>query len=181
MKSQNKNYKTMKRKYKVPLMILSLIFLFSCGGYETRVINTIHQDGSITRIVSIVDWCQKSYSVNILVILTLDKYIKMLIKPELKNAYYCKLKTKGKKSRSILIHEKAMDRFKLAEKIFKKECGKNNLNKEGQQFIQIVEKKINKTEKKYIKLIQSLEPDECEKGIQWLFNIEQEIIKELLI
>ena len=42
----------MKRKYKVPLMIISLIFLFSCGGYETKVINTIHQDGSITRIVS---------------------------------------------------------------------------------------------------------------------------------
>jgi len=42
----------MKRKYKVPLMIISLIFLFSCGGYETRVINTIHEDGSITRIVS---------------------------------------------------------------------------------------------------------------------------------
>ena len=42
----------MKQKYKVPLMIISLIFLFSCGGYETRVINTIHEDGSITRIVS---------------------------------------------------------------------------------------------------------------------------------
>ena len=42
----------MTQKYKVPLMIISLIFLFSCGGYETRVINTIHEDGSITRIVS---------------------------------------------------------------------------------------------------------------------------------
>lgn len=28
-----------------------MIFLFACGGYETRVINTIHKDGSITRKV----------------------------------------------------------------------------------------------------------------------------------
>lgn len=49
----------MKRKYKVQLMIISLIFLFSCGGYETRVINTIHQDGSITRIVTMKnDTCE---------------------------------------------------------------------------------------------------------------------------
>jgi len=31
--------------------MISMIWLFSCGGYETRVINTIHQDGSITRKV----------------------------------------------------------------------------------------------------------------------------------
>ncbi len=42
----------MKRKYKVQLMIISLIFLFSCGEYKTRVINTIHKDGSITRTVT---------------------------------------------------------------------------------------------------------------------------------
>ena len=42
----------MKLRFKVLFMIISLIFLFSCGGYETRVINTIHQDGSITRIVT---------------------------------------------------------------------------------------------------------------------------------
>lgn len=52
MKLQNINYEIMKLKLKVLFMIISLIFLFSCGGYETRVINTIHQDGSITRIVT---------------------------------------------------------------------------------------------------------------------------------
>ena len=42
----------MKSRFKVSFTIISLIFLFSCGGYETRLINTIHEDGSITRIVS---------------------------------------------------------------------------------------------------------------------------------
>lgn len=41
----------MKARLKVPIMIFSMIFLFSCGGYKTRVVNTIHEDGSITRKV----------------------------------------------------------------------------------------------------------------------------------
>ena len=90
-------------------------------------------------------------------------------------------KTKNKKARSILIHEKAIDKFKLAEKIFKTENRKNNLSENGEKFICMVEKKIERTGKIYIKLIQSMEIDECEKGIQWLFNIEQTIINKLLI
>ena len=90
-------------------------------------------------------------------------------------------KTKDKKSTAILIHEKAIDKFKLAEKIFKTENEKSNLNKEGEKFIRIVEKKLELTGKKYIRVIQNLEIDECEKGIQWLFNIEQKIINKLLI
>ena len=90
-------------------------------------------------------------------------------------------KIKDKKAKSILIHEKAMDKFKLAEKIFKTENGKKNLNEEGEKFICMVEKKLDRTEKKYKNFIQSLKTDECEKGIQWLFNIEQKIMNKLLI
>ncbi|WP_299977425.1 protein GlmU [Desulfobacula sp.] len=79
------------------------------------------------------------------------------------------------------LHEKAMDKFKLADEIFKTECGNDNLNKEGEIFIQVIEKKISRVEKKYIKVIQSLEPDECEKGSQWLFHIEQRMIEKLII
>jgi len=49
----------MKPRFKTQFIILSLLFLFSCGGYETRVINTIHKDGSITRIVTMKnDTCE---------------------------------------------------------------------------------------------------------------------------
>ncbi|WP_457552139.1 protein GlmU [Desulfobacula sp.] len=89
--------------------------------------------------------------------------------------------SKNKKSKLISTHQKAMDKFELANEIFKKEIRKKNLNKAGEQFNLIIQKKINQTPKKYIRLIQSLEPDEIKKGIQWLFNIEQEMIKKLLI
>ena len=52
MRALNKIYKIMKPKFKTQFILLSLIFLFSCEDYETRVINTIHQDGSITRLVT---------------------------------------------------------------------------------------------------------------------------------
>ncbi|MCK5696136.1 MAG: protein GlmU, partial [Desulfobacula sp.] len=94
-------------------------------------------------------------------------------------------KTKDKKSKLILTHEKAMENFKLAEKIFKIEYENNNLNKEGETFIRVIKKKIDqtedRTEKKYIQVIRSLEPGESEKGSQWLFNIEQAMVKKLLI
>ena len=89
--------------------------------------------------------------------------------------------TKDKQSKSILIHEKAINKFKLADEFFNTEYEKDKINKEGEQFIQIVEKKIDSTEKKYIRVIQSLEDHEREKGTQWLFNIEQGMIEKLLI
>ncbi len=42
----------MKMKFKTLFLILSLTVLFSCKGYETRVVNIIHKDGSVTRIVT---------------------------------------------------------------------------------------------------------------------------------
>jgi len=90
-------------------------------------------------------------------------------------------KTKDKESNVILIHDTAMEKFKLADKIFKMEYENNNLNKEGENFIRVIKKKIDPADKKYIKVIQSLEPCECEKGSQWMLNIEQEIVQKLLI
>lgn len=90
-------------------------------------------------------------------------------------------KTNEKKSASILIHEQAIEKCELAEKIFNSALEKNNLDSKGEKFIRMVEKKINQTEKKYIKFIQHLETDESQMGVQWLFNIEQNIIEKLLI
>ena len=41
----------MRQKLKAFVLMSFLLFLFSCGGYETHVINTVHKDGSITRKV----------------------------------------------------------------------------------------------------------------------------------
>jgi len=90
-------------------------------------------------------------------------------------------KTKEKNSSTILIHEKAINKFKLADEIFKIESEKNILNKEAENFIKLIEKKINQAERKYISLIQSLMPDENEKGSQWLLNVQQKIINKLII
>jgi len=90
-------------------------------------------------------------------------------------------KTKEKKTEAILIHERAIEKFELSEKIFSTSLGEDNLDNAGEKFIRMVEKKLDRTEKKYIKFIQSLENDESEKGVQWLFNIEQKIIDKLLI
>lgn len=40
----------MKPKIKISIIILSMVMLFSCD-YETHVINTVHEDGSVTRKV----------------------------------------------------------------------------------------------------------------------------------
>lgn len=94
-------------------------------------------------------------------------------------------KTTDKKSNLILIHEKAIKNFKLAEELFKLKYENGNLNTEGETFIRVIKKKIARikdpAEKKYIKVIQSLESKDREKGSQWLFNIEQSMIQKLLI
>lgn len=90
---------------------------------------------------------------------------------------FCKKLNLSKKP----VFENMMNKFKLADKILKLECETDHLNKEGEAFVQMIEKKINSVEKKYITVIQSLESDECEKGSQWLFHIEQKIIKKLII
>ncbi len=90
-------------------------------------------------------------------------------------------KAQDGKSRSILFHEKAIQQFQYAKKIFKTECQNNNINKLGKQFVKIVEKKIGINQKNYIKIIQSLEPDESEKGSKWLLEIELSMVNKLLI
>lgn len=90
-------------------------------------------------------------------------------------------KSKDKKSKLILSHEKAIDQFQHASEIFQMELENKSIDKKGELFINTLEKKINRTEKKYLNLIQSLEPDEREKGSLWLLEIEKQIKEKLLI
>ncbi len=93
-----------------------------------------------------------------------------------------KSKTENKTSKLILMHDAAIEKFKLATKIFnKKNADKNKLNQEGKNFVGIVENKMNQPRKKYIDTIQSLDLDDQKKGIQWLLNIEKSIVETLLI
>ena len=91
------------------------------------------------------------------------------------------VKNVDKKSKSILLHNKAINQFQHADKIFKTEYEKNSLNKTGEQFIKIIEEKIVVYSKNYIKIIQSLLPDEYEKGSKWLYEKEESIVEQLLI
>ena len=91
------------------------------------------------------------------------------------------VKNVDSKSKSILLHGKAIKQFKRAEKIFKKEYKQSLLNKKGEQFIKIIDDKITIHPKNYIKIIKNLKPDEYEKGSRWLFDIEQSMVQQLLI
>ncbi|MEN8210988.1 MAG: protein GlmU, partial [Thermodesulfobacteriota bacterium] len=86
-----------------------------------------------------------------------------------------------KKSKSILLHNKAINQFQRADKIFKKEYEKKSLNETGEQFIKIIEEKIVTYSKDYIKIIQCLTPEEYEKGSRWLYEKEESIVEQLLI
>ena len=91
------------------------------------------------------------------------------------------VKNVDSKSKSILLHDKAIKQFQRADKIFKTEYKKSLLNKKGEQFIKIIDDKITIHPKNYIKIIKNLKPDECEKGSRWLFDIEHSMVKQLLI
>lgn len=91
------------------------------------------------------------------------------------------VKNVDSKSKSILIHDKAIKQFQRADKIFKTEYKKSLLNKKGEQFIKIINHKITIHPKNYIKIIQNLKPYEYEKGSRWLFDIEQSMVQQLLI
>ncbi|MCP4671430.1 MAG: protein GlmU [Desulfobacula sp.] len=90
-------------------------------------------------------------------------------------------KAKDGQSQSILFHEKAIKKFQCAEKIFQTECKNYSLTKLGNKFVKILENKNSIDQKNYIQTIQSLEPDECEKGSKWLFEIELSMVNKLLI
>jgi len=91
------------------------------------------------------------------------------------------VKNVDKKSKSILLHNKAINQFQRVDKIFKTEYEKKSLNKTGEQFIKIIEKKIVTYSKNYIKIIQYLTPDEYQKGSKWLYEKEESIVEQLLI
>nr|NJM01509.1 protein GlmU [Desulfobacula sp.] len=72
-------------------------------------------------------------------------------------------------------------KMNLAEKTFDLEFKNNELKAEGEAFIKIMEKKINRNGKNYIHVIKSLGPDDQHQGIVWLQNIEQGMLEKLLI
>lgn len=50
----------MKRKFKISLLLISMILFFSCD-YETHVINTVHEDGSVTRKVVVKNESHRTF------------------------------------------------------------------------------------------------------------------------
>jgi UDP-N-acetylglucosamine/UDP-N-acetylgalactosamine diphosphorylase len=77
--------------------------------------------------------------------------------------------------------ETALIKMNLAEKIFDLEFQNIELKEEGEAFVNIMEKRINRNGKNYIRVVKSLNPDEQHQGTSWLLNIERRMIKKLLI
>jgi hypothetical protein len=90
-------------------------------------------------------------------------------------------KVKNRESQSIVVHDKAIENFKLAKQIFQANLKNDTLNKQGKQFIESIQKKNREPQKKYIEIIQNLETDDVEKGTLWLFDIERSMVEKLLI
>lgn len=77
--------------------------------------------------------------------------------------------------------DNAISKMEIAEKLFHDEFTRNELNKEGELFIKIIEKMITIEGKQYINVIKRLGPDEQRKGSSWLFDIERKIVEQLMI
>jgi UDP-N-acetylglucosamine/UDP-N-acetylgalactosamine diphosphorylase len=78
-------------------------------------------------------------------------------------------------------YETALAKMNLGEKIFDLEFKNTELKDEGEAFVRIMEKKINKNGKSYIRTVKSLDPDEQNQGSTWLLHIEQRMLEKLLI
>jgi UDP-N-acetylglucosamine/UDP-N-acetylgalactosamine diphosphorylase len=78
-------------------------------------------------------------------------------------------------------YENALAKMNLADKIFDLEFKNNELKDEGEAFVRIMKKKINRNGKSYIRTIKSLDPDEQNQGSSWLLHIEQRMLEKLLI
>jgi hypothetical protein len=74
-----------------------------------------------------------------------------------------------------------MERFKRAEEMFEIEIKKQEINRQGESFVNMVEKKISRMGKKYIPVIQGLDSDECETAASWLFENEQKLVERFII
>ncbi len=83
--------------------------------------------------------------------------------------------------KSIENHDAAILNIKSAIRIFEDQFLQSGVNQEGQNFIQLVEKKAKQMQQDYITVIQSLSEKEKDQGSRWLFNIENEMVKLLII
>ncbi len=90
-------------------------------------------------------------------------------------------KANDKNSSLVLVHDKAMETFKRADEIFEIEIKKQEINRQGESFVNMVEKKISRMGKKYIPVIQGLDSDECETAASWLFENEQKLVERFII
>ena len=90
-------------------------------------------------------------------------------------------KNKEKEASDHQNYENTLAKMNLAERIFDLEFNNNESKDEGEAFVRIMEKKINKNGKRYVHVIKDLDPDEQNQGSAWLLHIEQRMLEKLLI
>lgn len=91
------------------------------------------------------------------------------------------LSTASKSYPVVATHDTAIKKGETALKVFKRQLSDHSLSDPGIRFLRIIENKIKTDDQPYIQTIQDLSPKEKEIGTHWLREIEQSIIKQLII
>lgn len=90
-------------------------------------------------------------------------------------------KNKDKTSEIIRIHNQAIETGNKALEIFSNENCVEQINSIGKEFINCVKVRVNQGQSNYIDLIQALDDEEQDKGMRWLEQIEQNVLKKIMI
>lgn len=84
-------------------------------------------------------------------------------------------------SKIILIHDQAMKNGHAAVNKFKEKIDDDFLTTNAEQFVSLLDSKINNSNKDYIKIIQSLDISEQTMGSEWLLEIENKFCKNIIL
>ncbi|WP_022668575.1 protein GlmU [Desulfospira joergensenii] len=105
---------------------------------------------------------------------------KLITSKEILTSGSKKTKPNGVSTR-INSHDRAIQNFTLAKRIFEAELKKEQMNEGGEKVIRAVEAGIREKGKDYTGVIKGLSSQARKTGSEWLYNIENRILEPLLI
>ena len=138
-----------KRSFSI-VIVLTFIFLFSCDEYETRVSNTVHKDGSVTRTVVMTKQDNKEFST--------DKYL-VPVDSTWDISYSLELKENGDTAKWVLTAEKLFENVDEINAAYDADSGQNRGMTRHAEF-----SKQNRwfyTEYRYAETVESILDVEC--------------------
>jgi bifunctional UDP-N-acetylglucosamine pyrophosphorylase / glucosamine-1-phosphate N-acetyltransferase len=89
--------------------------------------------------------------------------------------------SKGKNTTALTQHKDAMNNFIITKDLFNKLLKKDTPGEIGEKAINAIESGIKKNGYHYIRVIQALSPDQQKLVENWLFKVENTIIRQIII